>query len=59
MIVIFTKACVYNRYKRKVGNITTLLEKDAAKAIKDGIVKPYTGDYPPKKKTKINLNELK
>lgn len=57
--IIFTKACVFNRHKRFVGNITTVEDKIAEDLIQQKLAKEYTGQYPPKAKTKIKLKDLK
>lgn len=59
MKVIFTKACNFNGHKRVVGNITILYKDKLEEAFRLGVAKPYDGIFPPKKKTKINLKDLK
>jgi hypothetical protein len=57
--IIFTRAYMFNRHQRYVGNITTVEDRIAEYLIEKGVAKQYTGDYPPKNKTKINLKDLK
>jgi len=57
--IIFTKRCFFNRHKRVVGNITTVRQDIADSLIDKGLAEQYKGEYPPKKKTKINLKDLK
>lgn len=58
MRIIFKKACVFNRHKRVVGNITTVKNEIANDLIEKGIAIEYKGEYPPKAKTKVNLKDL-
>lgn len=60
MRIIFTKACFFNRHKRVVGNITTVIDpKKLDYLLRKGYAKEYNGIYPPNEKTKINLKDLK
>jgi len=57
--IIFIKACEFNKRKRVVGNITTVIESKAEELFSKQLAREYTGEYPPKRKTKINLKDLK
>lgn len=59
MRIIFKKACVFARHKRKVGMITNARQKEATDLIERGLADPYLGEYPPRTKSKINLKDLK
>lgn len=59
MRLIFIRACVFARHRRVVGMITTAREKEAKDLIERGLADPYLGEYPPRRKVKINLKDLK
>lgn len=59
MRVIFKRACVFAGHRRVVGMITTTREKETKDLIERGLVDPYLGEYPPRRKLKINLKDLK
>lgn len=59
MRIRFKKACVFAGHRRVVGMHTNARHKEAMDLIERGLAEPYLGEYPPRKKMKINLNELK
>jgi hypothetical protein len=57
--IYFTKSCVHNRHKMVVGNILVVNDKVANDLKARGLADEYKGQYPPKKKIKFNLKDLK
>jgi hypothetical protein len=59
IMVEFVKAYLMNGVRCKPGNKARMRTEKAQELIKKKIVKEYTGEWPPKTKTKINLKDLK
>jgi hypothetical protein len=57
--VEFIKAYNDNATRFKVGNKATMRREKADELIRLKIVQEYSGEWPPKDKTKINLKDLK
>lgn len=58
MRVIFIRSNVMRGLKWVVGNCADMDTWLAEDLMSKGIVKKYTGVWPPKRKTKINLKDL-
>jgi hypothetical protein len=59
MKVMFIKAHWMNDVKWNVGHKTQMRKEKAEELIRRRIVEEYSGPWPPKIKTKINLKDLK
>lgn len=59
MKVIFIRSHKRRIWKWVVGNVADLDTWLATELIEQGIAKEYTGQWPPRGKTKINLKDLK
>jgi hypothetical protein len=55
----FIKEYLMNGVRYKPGNKARMRIEKAQELIKKKIIKEYTGEWPPKTKTKINLKDLK
>lgn len=55
MMIVFKRAHVFNRKKRVIGAKTRVTEKKGIELIEKNIAEVYTGEWPPRKKTKTNF----
>lgn len=59
MRIVFKRSCHFSGHRRTVGMISNARHKEANDLIERGLADPYLGEYPPRRKMKINLKDLK
>lgn len=55
MMIVFKKAHVFNGRKRFIGSKTRVTEDKGRELIEQNIAEIYSGEWPPKSKTKTNF----
>lgn len=55
MMIEFTKAVLFNGKKRFIGSKTRVTETKGRELIENKVAAIYTGEWPPKNKTKTNF----
>lgn len=55
MMIVFTKGHTLNGKRRFIGSKTRVTEEKGRELIEQNIAEIYTGEWPPKTKTKTNF----
>lgn len=55
MMIVFKKSFLLNKKKRFIGSKTRVTEDKGRELIENNIADVYTGEWPPKHKTKTNF----
>jgi hypothetical protein len=55
MMIVFKRSHIFNGKKRVIGAKTRVTEDKGKELIEQNIADIYTGDWPPKTKTKTNF----
>lgn len=55
MMIVFTKSAVFNGKKRFIGSKTRVTEEKGRELIENNVASIYTGEWPPKNKTRTNF----